>query len=266
MHKFRLIIVCIMAVLLFRMLESQEDLTAKQIVDKSYQATELAGSEVLSTMTITDNRGRERVRKIATVSKLYDNGETEKRLIRFLSPADVKGTGLLTFDYDNKDDDMWLFMPALRKTRRIVSTEKAKNFMGSEFTYADITPPILDDFSYEILGEEEVGGTECWKIEMIPMDDDVADENGFSKRISFISKQDNVIRKAIYYDLDGELHKELAAENVQEIDTQNHKFRPTRMVMVNKQNGRKSVLNMDEIQFNPEVKDEFFTTRYLERN
>ena len=98
------------------------------------------------------------------------------------------------------------------------------------------------------------------------MDDDVADENGFSKRISFISKQDNVIRKAIYYDLDGELHKELAAENVQEIDTQNHKFRPTRMVMVNKQNGRKSVLNMDEIQFNPEVKDEFFTTRYLERN
>ena len=157
MHKFRLLIVCIMAVLLFRMLESQEDLTAKQIVDKSYQATELAGSEVLSTMTIIDNRGRKRVRKIATVSKLYDNGETEKRLIRFLSPADVKGTGLLTFDYDNKDDDMWLFMPALRKTRRIVSTEKAKNFMGSEFTYADITPPILDDFSYDILGEE-VGG------------------------------------------------------------------------------------------------------------
>jgi hypothetical protein len=156
-------------------------------------------------------------------------------------------------------------MPALRKTRRIVSTEKAKNFMGSEFTYADMTPPILDDFSYDILGEEDVAGTNCWKIEMIPVDDDVADENGFSKRISFIAKQDFVIRKAIYFDLDGELHKELAVENVKEVDTQNHKYRPTRMVMVNKQNGRKSVLNVDEIQFNPEVRDDFFTTRYLER-
>jgi hypothetical protein len=216
-------------------------------------------------MTIIDSRGRERVRKIATVSKLYDSGETEKRLIRFLSPADVKGTGLLTFDYENKDDDMWLFMPALRKTRRIVSTEKAKNFMGSEFTYADMTPPILDNFSYEMLGEEDVSGISCWKIEMIPIDDDVADENGFSKRISFIAKQDYVIRKAIYYDLDGELHKELAVENVKEIDTKNHKYRPMRMIMVNGQNGRKSVFNMDEIQFNPDVKDEFFTTRYLER-
>ena len=265
MNIDKTLIVCVIAMMVFGTLESQDNLSAKQIVDRSFQATKLAGSEMLSTMTIIDKRGRERVRKIATVSKLYDGGETEKRLIRFLSPADVTGTGFLTFDYENKDDDMWLFMPALRKTRRIVSTEKAKNFMGSEFTYADMTPPILENFSYEILGEEDVAGSLCWKIAMIPVDDDIADENGFSKRISFIAKQDSVIRKAIYYDLDGELQKELAVENVKEIDTKNHKYRPTRMVMVNQQNGRKSVLNVDEIQFNPEVKDEFFTTRYLER-
>ncbi len=261
----RILIACSLVLMVLGTLEPQENLTARQIVDTSFQTTKLAGSEMLSTMTIMDSRGRERVRKIATVSKLYDGGETEKRLIRFLSPADVKGTGLLTFDYENKDDDMWLFMPALRKTRRIVSTEKAKNFMGSEFTYADMTPPILDDFSYEILGEEDVAGTACWKIEMIPVDDDVADENGFSRRISFIAKQDFVIRKAVYYDLDGELHKELAVENVKEIDPENRKYRPMRMVMVNKQNGRKSVLNVDEIQFSPDMGDEFFTTRYLER-
>jgi len=263
-YKILIVVFCIFLVCVG--LQSQENLDAEQIMDRSFQATKLAGSEMLSTMTIIDNKGRERVRKIATVSKLYENGETEKRLIRFLSPADVKGTGLLTFDYENKDDDMWLFMPALRKTRRIVSTEKAKNFMGSEFTYADMTPPILDNFSYDLLGEEDVAGTLCWKIEMIPVNNDVADENGFSKRISFIAKQDYVIRKAIYFDLDGELHKELAVENVKEIDTQNHRYRPTRMIMVNEQNERRSVLNVDEIQFNPEVKDEFFTTRYLERN
>lgn len=128
-----------------------------------------------------------------------------------------------------------------------------------------MTPPILDDFTYELLGEEDVERTPCWKIVMIPVDDDVADENGFSRRITFIAKKDFVIRRAVYYDLDGELHKELTVEEVMEVDPENHKYRPMHMLMVNKQNGRKSILNVDETQFNPDVKDEFFTTRYLER-
>ena len=246
-------------------LMAQEDLTAKQIADRSFQATKLAGSEAVSTMTIVDSKGRERVRKIAQVTKLYDNGDTEKKLVRFLSPADVKGTGLLTFDYKEKDDDMWLYMPALRKTRRIISSEKAKSFMGSEFSYADITPPTLDDFNYKKSGEQEVSGTLCWKIEMTPSDDDIADENGFSKKISFIGKADFVIRKAIYYDLDGELLKEFEVREIKELDPKHHKFRPIHMIMVNKQNNRKSILKVDKIRFNPNVKDEFFTTRYLER-
>ncbi len=244
---------------------AQEELTAKQIVDRSYEVTKIAGAESVATLTIMDSKGRERVRKTAQVTKLYDNGDTEKRLVRFLSPADVKGTGLLTFDYEDKDDDMWLFMPALRKTRRIISSEKARNFMGSEFSYADMTPPILDDFNYKKLGEQEVENTLCWEIEVVPVDDDVADENGFSKRTVYIAKKDFVIRKAVYYDLDGELHKELVVKEVKEIDPENHRYRPMHMIMVNKQNNRKSILKVDKIQFNPDVKDEYFTTRYLER-
>ncbi|MCK5687795.1 outer membrane lipoprotein-sorting protein, partial [Myxococcota bacterium] len=104
------------------------------------------GSESIATLTIVNQRGQKRVRKIATVSKLFDDGKTEKRLIRFIAPADIKGTGLLTWDYEDKSDDMWLFMPALRKTRRIVASDKAKSFMGSEFSYSDITPPAIADF------------------------------------------------------------------------------------------------------------------------
>ncbi len=246
-------------------LMAQEELTAKQIMDKSFGATKLAGVESVATLTIIDSKGRERVRKTAQVTKLYDNGDTEKKLTRFLSPADVKGTSLLIFDYKKKDDDMWLFMPALRKTRRIISSEKAKNFMGSEFSYADMTPPTLDDFNYKKLEEQEIEGTICWEIEMVPVDDDIADENGFSKKISYVAKKDFVIRKAVYYDLDGELHKELAVKEIKELNTKNHKYRPMHMIMVNKQNNRKSILKVDKIQFNPNVKDEYFTTRYLER-
>jgi len=246
-------------------LSSQEKLTAKQIMDKSFETMKLAGSEAVSTMTIIDNKGRERVRQIAMVTKLFNSGDTEKRLLRFLSPPDVKGTGLLVFDYKEKDDDMWLFMPALRKTRRIVSSERAKSFMGSEFSYADMAPPILDEFTYNILTETVAEGTLCWEIEMMPVNENIADENGFSKRITYIGKKDFVIRKAVYFDLDGELHKELAVKEIKELDTKNHKYRPLHMVMINKQNNRKSVLKVDKIQFNPNVKDDYFTTRYLER-
>ncbi len=243
----------------------QTNMTARKIADRSYNTTRLSGSEATSTMTIIDAKGRSRVRQIAQVTKLTDGGMTEKKLVRFLSPADVKGTGLLTYDYDKKDDDMWLYMPALRKTRRIVSSEKAKSFMGSEFSYADMTPPTLDDFTFDLLGEEAVNGVVCWNIEMIPLDDDIADENGFSKRVSWIGKDDFVIRRVIYYDLDEELHKELTVHEVRELDAKNKKFRPVHMEMVNKQNDRRSVLKIDEIVLNHNVKESYFTTRYLER-
>jgi len=244
---------------------ARAEITGREIQERSIQATRLAGSEAVSVMRIIDGKGRVRERKIAQVSKLYDEGRTEKKLIRFLAPSDVKGTGFLTFDYRDKEDDKWLYMPALRKTRRIVSSENAKSFMGSEFSYADITPPTVEDFTYKILGEEEMEGVTCWKIEMVPVDEDVADENGYSKRIVFIGKDDFVLRRALYFDLDGELHKQLSVLKIRELDTVNHRYRLLHMVMENKQNGRQSILKTEQIQFNPDVKDEYFTQRYLVR-
>ena len=244
---------------------AQDKLTAYQIVDRAQDAIKVKGVQGVSVMQIIDQKGRKRIRKIKQVTKLYDNGDTEKRLLKFVSPADVKGVGLLTYDYKDKDDDLWIYMPALRKTRRIVSTEKAKNFMGSEFTYSDMTPPSLDDFTFNHLGEETVKDVLCYKIEWIPQDEDIAEENGFSKRITFIGKQDFVIRKSIYYDLDGELLKELVIHKIKELDTKNHKFRAMHLEMVNHQNGRRSVLVNEELEFNPSVQDDYFTTRYLER-
>jgi len=241
------------------------EITGRKIQEKSIQATRLAGAESVAVMQIIDGKGRTRERRIAQVSKLYDGGRIEKKLIRFLAPSDVKGTGFLTFDYRDESDDKWLFMPALRKSRRIVSSENAKSFMGSEFSYADITPPTVEDFRYTILGEEDAAGVKCWKIEVIPLDDDTADENGYSKKIAFFGKADFVLRRALYFDLDGELHKQLSVLEIKELDTVNHKYRPLHMVMENKRNGRKSILKTEQIQFNPNVKDEYFTLRYLTR-
>ncbi len=242
-----------------------QDLTPQEIINKSEKAVKLPQAEAVSTLIIMDAKGRERVRKTAQVSKLYDDGDTEKRLVRFLSPADVKGTGLLSIDYQNKDDDMWLYMPALRKTRRIVSSEKSKSFMGSEFSYADMTPPRSEDFNYNLLADEKVDGELCYVIEAMPVDDDIADENGFSKRVLYISKNDFVIRKSVYYDLDEDLWKVLTVGHVKMVDEKNKRYRPMSMTMENKQNDRKSIMNVEEINVDNPVNDDFFTTRYLER-
>ncbi|MBN1757545.1 MAG: outer membrane lipoprotein-sorting protein [Chitinispirillaceae bacterium] len=244
---------------------AQEKLTALEIVNRAQDVLRVKGVQAVSVLRIIDEKGRERIRKIKQVTKIYDNGETEKKLIRFIEPADVKGTGLLTFDYNSKEDDLWVYVPTLRKVRRIVSSEKSKSFFGSEFTYADMSPPSPDDFDFKLLGEEKVGDVLCYKVEWKPKNDDVAEENGFSRRITFSGKDNFVVRKSIYYDMDGELYKELIVHEIKELDTKNHKFRYMNSEAINKQNGRRSIFVNEKIEFKPDVDDKYFTTGYLER-
>lgn len=246
-------------------LMAQTDMSASQIVERAQEALKVKGLQGVSILTIIDEKGRERVRKIAQASKLYDKDGTEKKLIRFLEPADLKGTGLLTFDHEEEDDDIWLYMPVMRKTRRIVSTDKAKNFMGSEFTYADMTPPSLSGFTFNLLQEEKVGDVLCYQVEWIPKNEDIADENGFGRRITFFGKNDFMIRKSIYFDIDNILYKELMVHRIKELDPVNHRFRAMEMEMINHQNGRRSVLKNTKLEFNPNISEDYFTLRYLER-
>lgn len=262
--KIFVLVLTVLAIFDPAILQSKE-INPEEIVKKSQETIKLDGAEMISVMKIYDDKGNERVRKIAQISKLYDSGSTEKKLMKFLEPADVKGTGFLTYDYENKDDDMWLYMPSLRKTRRIVSSEKSKSFMGSEFTYSDISSFTISDFEYEYLGEEEINGEPCYKIEQLPKSIDIEDEYGFSKKTAYFSKNDNLIRKAVFYDIDGELYKILEVKEVKEIDKEKHKFRATHIVMKNQQNGRSSELIVEKIQLNRNVDDEYFTLRYLER-
>lgn len=244
---------------------AQSTLSAKQIQEKSIEVTRVEGMEAISKLTIINQNGQERIRQMAVVTKLFDNGNTEKKLIRFTSPADVKGIGFLTYDYNVKNDDKWIYMPALRKTRRIISSENAKSFMGSEFSYADMTLPNVDEYNYTLLGEEVIKGIPCYKLEIIPANDDVMDANGFSKKISFIGKADFVLRKNIYYDLFGDKEKVMDVESIVEVDKTNHKYKLKKMVMTNVQNNRKSISEIQQVKFNPEIPDEYFTTRFMER-
>lgn len=237
----------------------------KAIMAKFAEARKLDGSEAVVKMSIVNEKGQVRERTISMATKLYDGGKTEKRIYRFLAPADIKGTGILVYDYDNKADDIWIYMPAMKKTRRIVSSQQSKGFMGSEFSYADLNVPALDDYNYKFVKEENYGGEATYVIEVIPKNDGIAKSEGYSKKTLWLSKKSSIVRRGLYYDLDGKLFKELKSDDVKLLDPKKKRYRAMKMEMVNKKNNRRSVFQTEKVALSPNAKDEYFTARYLER-
>ena len=127
-----------------------------------------------------------------------------------------------------------------------------------------MSPPSPDDFDFKLLGEEKVETFSVIRSNGNPRTTGLLKKR-FLKRITFSGKDDFVVRKSIYYDLDGELSKELIVHEIKELDPENHTFRYMNIEVVNKQNGRRSTFVNEKIEFKPDLDETYFTTRYLER-
>lgn len=256
--------IAVMALLAGSVLMAGSGPDPMEIMKKSRDQSKLSGLEAKTTLDIFDGKGNKRTRETTMASRIYPDG-TEKRVIVFLAPADVKGTSMLIVDYENKQDEMWIFMPVLRKSRKIVSTEKSKSFMGSEFSNADLAVGNLDDFTYSLEGTETVEGENCWKIKVTPVTPAVASENGISFKTTWISQRDYMPRKTQFTSQDGQLYKDLVYGGIKLMDPKNNKYFITHMEVKNLKNGRYSVMNMDQVSFNPTVKEDYFTLAFIEK-
>lgn len=189
-------------------------------------------------------------------------GGTEKRMIKFLDPADVRGTAMLIIDNEEIQDDMWIYLPALKKTRRIVSTEKGKSFMSSEFSNADMTSAALADFKISHLPES--GKNEIWLIESVPVTEDKADEYGYSRKITWLDKKDLKIKKIEFFNFDGELYKTIEILSTQPIAGKEG-YIMTEMYVMNHINGRSSRIKFDELNTESVIAENVFTVEALAR-
>ena len=261
-----LIAVCAGGVLLPQAARAEAAPSARDIMEKVAITRKLDGSESTIKMTLIDDKGGKREREIASATKLFDGGKTEKRVFRFLAPAEVQGTGFLVFDYEAKSDDAWIYLPAVRKTRRILSSQGGQSFMGSEFSYADLNTPALDDYNYTLLKQEACAeGDSCYVVDAVPKRKETAAADGYSKRTYWVSKTKFVPAKVLHYAPDGKLLKEMIAGEVKLLDAKKQRYRSLRNEMINKQNGRRSVFEFTKMTFAPNTKDEYFTPTYIER-
>ena len=173
--------------------------TADEIMAKVDTRVVPKDTRTFMKMNLIDSKNTVRQKDLKTY-KLSD----EKTMMWFLSPADVKGSCFFKISHDDKDDDMWIYLPALGKVRRIASSATNGSFMGSDFTYEDMGDRKLKDYTYKLLKEEASSGKECWVIECMP---NTGVSTDYSKIISWIWKDDYFALKEEFYDKKGKLKK-----------------------------------------------------------
>ena len=252
-------ILSLMSVLLLSQVVAQLP-DADQIMNKSREQTVVGSMQATISLSITEKNGAKRNRTIAMTTKSFTGG-LEKRFIEFLEPADVRGTAMLIVDNKDVADEIWIYLPALKKTRRISSSENGKSFMSSEFSNADMGSPRLADFNSRHL--EGSGTTNTWIIESVPVNDDKADEYGYTKKISYISKDKFLVQKMEFYNFDNEIFKTIEMRDFH--TTPEGKFMVSDMIASNIVTNRKSEIHFNDIVDKVKVEDSFFTVQNLER-
>lgn len=242
-----------------------ESPSAHQIMEKNFFASKLRLLKSDSTMLLVNDRGQTRERKSTTLTKLQKNGIDSKLLVRFLSPADIKGTSFLQVEHAEGDDDQWIYLSALKKSRRLVANNKKDSFVGSDFACGDILLPKVDFHRHTLLRTETIDAKECYVVESVPRDDNVKRDSGYSKKITWVRKDNFLETKVEYHDLAGRLLKTQSISDHQLVELDTQRWFALRREMVNHQTGHKTIITFARIESGVLAAEDLFTTCNLER-
>ena len=217
-------------------------------------------SRVNLKMILRNAAGKETTRQLE-IRTLENTDEDlgDKSLIVFESPADIDGTALLSHAKILDPDDQWLFLPALKRTKRISSVNKSGPFVGSEFAFEDLTSQELKKYSYKFLKVESCGKFQCDVIERVPR----YKYSGYSKQLAWIDKQNYQVRKIEYYDRRGDLLKTLEMKKYREYP--GNVWRSHHFSMVNHQVGKSTELIYSDYEFKTGLSKRNFVKSVLRR-
>lgn len=226
----------------------------------------MATSTTDATFRLVNASGQERIRTTKALTKLVPGTMDNMRYVEFLTPSDVRGTKTLLIEHTGKDDDIWIYLPALKKVRRLVSSNKKDAFVGTDFSYGDVIGYGVAEWNHPVLKEEEDQGKSCYVIESLPKDPEVGRQSGYSKRISWIDKESFVLLRGEVFDSNGQLLKKISAGDLRKVENSNStKWQPMKLTAVNVQSGHKTFIEFSDYKANVEVGNDVFTANGLEK-
>jgi len=216
--------------------------------------------QIASMVMVLRNRQGQESRRDLRVKSFEVQGDGDKSLTIFDTPRDLKGTAFLSFTHALKPDDQWLYLPALKRVKRISSSNKSGPFMGSEFAYEDLTSQEVEKFTYTWLRDEILDGAETMVLERKP----AYKQSGYSRQIVWIDAKMWQPIKVEFYDRKDSLLKTLRSTNFTQYLEQF--WRPAMMTMLNHQSGKNTELLWSGYEFKTGLNDRDFDRNALKRS
>jgi outer membrane lipoprotein-sorting protein len=210
------------------------------------------------TMILRNKQGNESTRKISNKT-LEVTGDGDKSLVIFNEPKDVKGTAFLSFTHKSGPDDQWLYLPALKRVKRIASDNKSGPFMGSEFAYEDISSQEVEKYTYKYIKDEKMNGMDCYLVERYPVDK----SSGYTRQEVWYDKEHYRPMKVVFYDRKNSKLKTLNYEDYKQY--LNKYWRADKLSMVNHQTGKNTDLIFENYKFANGFSDSDFNKNSLKR-
>lgn len=241
-----------------KIVKKQTKITGKEVAELVKNRPDGKDRRAVLTFTLINKRNRKRKRKVLSIQK--DEGDDTKAVMCFLSPGDVKNTIFLQYDYDNpkKEDDKWLYLPALRRVKRISGSKKSEYFMGTDFTYDDLGDRSVEEDEHRLVGSEVIDGHDCWIKEAVSKDKDYM----YSKVVSWIRKDIHVPLKVDFYDRHKKLLKTMVNEKIKQTDGF---WTVWKMKMENFHLKHKTFVTYSEFKYNQGVKDSIFSVSNIKK-
>ena len=231
----------------------------EEIMRRSHLAMYYPGEDMRAriTMRLVSRDGGERVREMTMTRRTVKAGGEQRYFIFFHRPPDVRDVAFLVWKYPGRDDDRWLYVPALKLVRRIAASDKHTSFVGSDFSYEDVSGREPEDDAHKLLRDDTVAGRDAWVVESVPRESGSAD---FSRKLSWIDKATGLPLKEEYYDRRGDLARVFTAEELKEVQGF---WTVTRRVMKNVQSGHRSEAVLADVRYNQKLSPDLFSERAL---